>query len=1462
MTDRTRQRRRHRRLKWPRRLLTGLSALALGFLLLLTWLYYYQNDEALAHLIMSTNNPKIRGRLEFRRIHWGPQAIVDMAMGVPSKVEVEHFAVYDPRGKRVIYTPRATAFLELYPLLLGGHHLLVRHVRPVRPEFLVEQMPGDKVRVGLLEAFGAARPGTEARGPRIELTDFELKDAHIRLAFPQWSLDLVGVTSRGDFLHGGGPVVVEGLVIDHHTRVDSGMLRVGDVALPLGGVKIQRFGGVRGTAARIDVDLSGKVGGSECRVRGRLLDVYRGQAALELKFAAHQVQGVLARLLGSDSVGGEVAVQGTLRGPIARPQIRGRVEGLDLGHDPMRIGGLTGHVLLDLDRRRLTADGVKGMLMGGEVQGRGTMDLAAGEWNGTARLTEVDPGVLHPLLAGRLDGRLDLKGALPPGRGLAVVGVRLKRNRRDLLPRTLDLNGSLHLGQQVVDLAGLTISGDGNTLTARGSLNLKLRRVNVFLRVGMPRLGSWLARHGQPDLAQAGSADLHVTGRFPALRATGTLTASGVGYGPVRVPRLAGDMVFADGVMQLQRLHSQGYGGRLEGGVRLDLFNGSLLRPRAVALLQARFKAQGMDLTALGASSMVIGRVFGEAEIAGPLNNLTGTARLRVPRATIQGDRYEDNQVRLGILRDRISVYEGSLSRVEGGKVALWGDLFHDGTMDLRVQIKAFPVTGIPYVSGVGLGLSGKTSGRLDVSGTIRDPRLAGTLDLVGARVRGVSLGAGRLTLTPGSDSVRLDGRFFGKLIEIEGYLLTSPRPRLHLTLNLSRLPLEKLVYEVRRLGDVSGLVDGRVRLDMDSAQGLVWADARFTRTVLFLRYRPPGGRAVRTVQLSNDQDLLARFDGKQLQVVTARLITTVAGKSGQRAEFTLGGWIAANSADMRLRGKVAVELLEFFLAKQVKKLEGDATADIRLSGSLERPSLNGGLWLHGVRIQMPKFDRAIDLPGGQIRLAGGALQVSGLKVRMGRQTLVASGKVDLHRFWPTMLDLHVMGEVNFKLLELLFPGQISSASGSAQVKLALTGPIQDPQLEGQLVVRRLELSPRGWGRTMTLRQGSVTFSNYLVKTLAPLEGTYDEGMIRVNGTARLDRWDLANVELRIVGLGIPQRQPNVYSAELNFTVDLLGDSQRLELYGNVDLVDVRYVQKFDLIRRAFIKPRVHEEEDPIWKGSPLLEHLVLGLTVRSTGQMMVKNEYAQLSLSGAFSLVGTLAAPRLGGQIRVEEGVFSIPFLRGEYNIRRGDIIFNKRKPVDEAELNITGETLFMDHNAVDFQIKLTLEGPLNHIGIKLDSNPPLEQGQIWALLATGRTTQQLRAQFKGAVDASGGAGGNQAVGAADAQVKQLTGEILNQIMVDPLKKVTKLDLLRFEMGTESAQLKAGKRLGRFINLAGEAEVGLLGDSRTEGRGEFKMHDLLMLVGKLENLSTRLETEDVDPTRGRIELKLRLPLR
>jgi len=104
-----------------------------------------------------------------------------------------------------------------------------------------------------------------------------------------------------------------------------------------------------------------------------------------------------------------------------------------------------------------------------------------------------------------------------------------------------------------------------------------------------------------------------------------------------------------------------------------------------VPILQTQLKLVGVDLSALF-QGPAIGRVYGDVDIAGPLNNLTGSAKVRAPRLTLYGERFQGTMFRVGILRDRLSVYEGTVQRANGGKLSLWGDLHHNG----RLAMDAF----------------------------------------------------------------------------------------------------------------------------------------------------------------------------------------------------------------------------------------------------------------------------------------------------------------------------------------------------------------------------------------------------------------------------------------------------------------------------------------------------------------------------------------------------------------------------------------------------------------------------------------------------------------------------------------------------------------------------------------------------------------------------------------------------
>ena len=116
--------------RWPTRLLIVASIFALLFSAVFLWFYRHFNDEYLANLITSKTNLLLRGRLELGRVHWHPRLLVDLALGMPTPITIQHFAVYDPRGKEVLFAPQATGKVELLTLIRRGH--LIVHQMQVR----------------------------------------------------------------------------------------------------------------------------------------------------------------------------------------------------------------------------------------------------------------------------------------------------------------------------------------------------------------------------------------------------------------------------------------------------------------------------------------------------------------------------------------------------------------------------------------------------------------------------------------------------------------------------------------------------------------------------------------------------------------------------------------------------------------------------------------------------------------------------------------------------------------------------------------------------------------------------------------------------------------------------------------------------------------------------------------------------------------------------------------------------------------------------------------------------------------------------------------------------------------------------------------------------------------------------------------------------------------------------------
>jgi hypothetical protein len=457
-------------------------------------------------------------------------------------------------------------------------------------------------------------------------------------------------------------------------------------------------------------------------------------------------------------------------------------------------------------------------------------------------------------------------------------------------------------------------------------------------------------------------------------------------------------------------------------------------------------------------------------------------------------------------------------------------------------------------------------------------------------------------------------------------------------------------VPELKQIGDVTGLVSGNVTVDLDEKRGLTWLNARLSQAALAMRYRPLGRRKAQILELGNREDLLVSFTDGRVHVVTAKMVSSVTGssKKRRRAKFELSGFIDPKRSDLALRGSIPLELAEFSWPVPSSASRARPDVDVRVTGALLQPKIKGSLLLTKVKVQMPRFERALELPSGDYAQSG-KLQVKTLTLKTGRRRLKVSGAIHgatgilFGKADEAIYDLAMKGVFNMRLLRLFAPTTFAQAAGSALLSVKVRGLFEHPELSGELRLSKrhhAELRPRGLGRTISLRKGHLRLKGNHFKTIKPLEGSYDEGSISLNGEVRLHEGKLIDVFVQLKGRNLPQRDPNVYSAELNADLTLVGDpsaravasalgtasggtadagllrcslstlsqrGHRMMLSGTIDVVDARYVREFDIIKNAVIRPRVSEESKPFWQGSPMLENLGLCLRIRSTGQMKVK---------------------------------------------------------------------------------------------------------------------------------------------------------------------------------------------------------------------------------------------------------------
>ena len=114
------------------------------------------------------------------------------------------------------------------------------------------------------------------------------------------------------------------------------------------------------------------------------------------------------------------------------------------------------------------------------------------------------------------------------------------------------------------------------------------------------------------------------------------------------------------------------------------------------------------------------------------------------------------------------------------------------------------------------------------------------------------------------------------------------------------------------------------------------------------------------------------------------------------------------------------------------------------------------------------------------------------------------------------------------------------------------------------------------------------------------------------------------------------------------------------------------------------------------------------------------------------------------------------------------------------------------------------------------------------------------------------------------DNLFKTASGLAVNQLVSDPLQRVTHFDTVNLQFGNTSLDVKLCKRFGRYLKTCGQGELGFAGSSRFGGSIELKLSDRPLEwsgVGRVEYKTHGVETLQDSITSGGGEFHLRFPL-
>ncbi len=552
----------------------------------------------------------------------------------------------------------------------------------------------------------------------------------------------------------------------------------------------------------------------------------------------------------------------------------------------------------------------------------------------------------------------------------------------------------------------------------------------------------------------------------------------------------------------------------------------------------------------------------------------------------------------------------------------------------------------------------------------------------------------------------------------------------------------------------------------------------------------------------------------------------------------------------------VAVEgLTKIALGQQ--RVKGRIDGEARISGSLADPRVEGKFAV----TQGTADDVTFNSFAGTAQYRAGAATMD-VKLDAGESgTLTAVGTVPIGTVArdaaAVPLNVRLTGTItNAAVLGPALPW-IEGLTGTADMNIVITGSVEKPLARGTAVLKEMGFAVSQLGATYRGLNASLRFEDTLMVVEKFVVLDEDGHQLSVDGSLDV----LAGGPSKALNLRARATQFHLLSneyGELVVSADLTagGDFVAPNVLGTIRVEEGRvevdrlmeeymlargYVAVGDVITRTTIGPAVPPQPTTVIPFAQSAISIELDLpdnvVVRGRG---IQTEEGAMGLGDVNLTVGGLlkVSKVPGGEIQLLGEVAAVrgtyDFQGRQFAIARGSILRFRGDDMTNPGLDITAER---EISGIDVTVRI--RGTAAAPELTLQSQPPLEEGDILSLVAFGRPIGQLMDSQR--MELAGRAGAI-AAGALAAPLASSVGRALN------------LDVFEFETGVGvagGAGLLVGRQVSDKLFVGFRHRFGDEGGERLTF--EYQLTEFLRIVstispnGQASNLRSRAEGSGVD---------------